>query len=81
MGLFAFSCPACGRVVRRVLAKAPAAPKCPDCGNQTARTHQAPTSRNVESLDNGLMVRSLEREVDAEELFRERAEKDTKERG
>jgi len=38
----------------------------------------APTTRIVESLDNGLMPRAIERPAESERLFKERAEADNR---
>lgn len=54
---------------------------CPVCKHPMWRDDVAPTSRIVETLDNGLMTRRVERPAEAERLFKERSEADTKRRG
>lgn len=48
------------------------APRCA-CGKRMRSGPAAPTSQVVEKLDNGAMVRPLERLADAERLYAERA--------
>jgi putative FmdB family regulatory protein len=54
--------------------------KCKTCGSNLVRNQQSPTTNVMEILDNGLMARAVERIADAEEVFKERARKDTLER-
>lgn len=49
---------------------------CRACGGLARRDPTGATSRSVEVLDSPLRNKKLERLVDAERLFRERAEKD-----
>lgn len=53
---------------------------CKSCQSPLVRTPKAPTTRVVERLDNGLMVKALERLADAPELHRERHDKYNAER-
>jgi len=55
--------------------------KCPICKVPMTRESEAPTSRVVEVLDSGLMSRRVERPADAERLYKERADKDNKDKG
>jgi hypothetical protein len=63
----------CSAEKRRVCSaeEAQCPPEC--CGQAMKRTPRGATSRVVESLDNGVMTKRLERLADAERLFRERA--------
>ncbi len=77
-------CEACGddRHVIRKNAKAADNVTCQTCGfGPMIRAVRAPTSRVVETLDSGIMSRRVERPADAERLYRERAEKDNKDKG
>ena len=49
---------------------------CRTCRNPLTRTPGAPTSTRTETLDNGHMMKSIERPVEAERLYRERARLD-----
>jgi len=46
---------------------------CKGCGNKYTRDAVGPSASKLETLDNGLMARAVERHADAERLFRERA--------
>ncbi len=80
MPLYHFRCDACGKQVRKLLTPAQSGePRaCPEdtCSGSLLRTPKPPTSNVVETLDNGFMVRRLERPADAERLYKERAAKD-----
>lgn len=75
------NCGYTGAILRRS-AKDIESATCPKC--QTlflTRVEEPATSKIVETLDNGLMSRRVERPADAERLYKERAEADRKRRG
>jgi hypothetical protein len=76
MPLYYFRCDTCARTFRRIMtpeeAKQPRACVCPT--GQLVRDPHPPTSQVTETLDNGIMVKRLERLADAERLFAERYE-------
>jgi hypothetical protein len=43
-----------------------------ECGRIMVRDAKGPSTQLIEKLDNGAMVKSLERYADAEQLFRDR---------
>lgn len=47
--------------------------KCPNCETPMARDPQGATSRVVETLDNGIMSRRVERLADVERIMDERS--------
>lgn len=47
--------------------------KCLMCGGKIKRVVTGPSSQIMEKLDNGIMVKAVERLHNAEELFKERA--------
>lgn len=47
--------------------------ECRDCGGKCRRTIKGPSVQVMEKLDNGSMVRAVERLADAERLAKERA--------
>ena len=69
MPLFYFSCK-CGTTTRKLLPISQAEIQC-QCGQVAARVASGGSSKVVETLDNGLMPKSLERLADAERLFSE----------
>lgn len=76
MPLFRYSCSNCDCVkslIRRIGATAKA-PVCL-CGTTMTRTSKPPSSRVVETIDNGVMPKRVEKLIDAERLFKERADK------
>ncbi len=78
MPLFHFSCPNCGAHRRRILTPEAAkseVPECPECFAAMERDAKPPSTRVVETLDNGLMPRRLERLADAERIYRDHAKK------
>lgn len=76
MPMFYYKCADCARSNRRLLKDDQEADLlkhfCP-CGGIMVRAPQAPSARITETLDNGLMVRRLERIADAEQVHYERA--------
>jgi hypothetical protein len=74
MPMYYYQCETCKKERRRICSpeESGKAPSC--CGQPMKRAPRACTSRCVETLDNGLMTKSLERLTDAERLFHERAE-------
>lgn len=74
MPAFCLKCKECG-VFRRKLAKTWALVnlKCPDCDGEMERAPEGPATQVMESLDNGVMVRRVERFRDAERMYKERA--------
>ena len=81
MPLFYYKCSICKKPGRRICSPEEAEehpPLC--CGVPMVRAPQGPTARVVETLDNGVMTKKLERLADAERLFHERAQATEKER-
>jgi hypothetical protein len=77
MPLFYFSCNGpCRRQYRKILASVDAQLPCPACTGVLKRTPRGATANVNEILDNGFMIRAVERNVDAERLFAERANTD-----
>lgn len=77
MPLYHFACEACQLAVRRIMAAADVGQaRCPACSGPLRRDARGPTVKVTETLDNGFMVRKLERLADAERLFKERAATD-----
>lgn len=74
MPLYRYRCDSCGATRRRIcpVARAGEAPTC--CEAPMARQATGASSQAVETLDNGVMSRSITRLVDAERLFHDRAE-------
>lgn len=83
MALFRFNCSMCkanpiaqfGLTAAQALVKAKAV-YCPKCGARMVRIVKPPTSQVVERLDDGHMIRAVERPAEAERLYKERAAKD-----
>lgn len=78
MPLLYFRCGKC-RVDGRALvsvAKMKAPHPCPVCKEPMQRSPRPISSKIVETLDNGLMSRRVERPADSERLFKERAAAD-----
>lgn len=73
MPRYYFKC-ACGETVGvlRQPEKRNVPQKC-KCGRQMERDARGPSSRIVETLDNGIMSRRVERLADAERLIKERS--------
>lgn len=74
MALFHYHCPVCGADERH-LERKPSDRLCKACQKPLTRAPRPPSSRVVERLDNGLMVKALERLADAPELHRARHDK------
>jgi hypothetical protein len=81
MPVFYFECPVCHMPDRMILSpeegKGDVPCRAPDCSGKLKRTRKAPTTRITETLDNGLMARSLERLADAEKIHHDRAHGET----
>lgn len=71
MAVYRLLCTACGHRQRVLASRPPAEPKCEDCGGDCRRAPPATGVSAVEHLDNGLMVRPVERPVEIERLRRE----------
>lgn len=78
MPLYYFLCTGCGNQSRRILSATAASStlECKECHAPLQRTPKPPTTRVVETLDNHVMGRKLEREADAERLYRDRSKSD-----
>jgi hypothetical protein len=75
MPAFYLKCQKCGSEKRRILAKYADSP-C-DCGGVYERTDKTnPSTMIKETLDNGAMVRKIERLHNIEELVKERSSQD-----
>ena len=74
MPLYHYRCETCEKEARRICTpeQSQAAPVC--CEHPMVREPHPVSTRCTEVLDNGAMVKKLERLTDAERLFRERAE-------
>lgn len=75
MPLYYYRCAKCDRVDRNLLSvedsKLPQA--CKECSETMERSPEPPSVRATEILDNGFMPRRIERLVNAEALFKDRA--------
>ena len=80
MPLYNYVCASCGRRDRKVCSpqEALAVPEC--CSAPMKRDPKGPSSRCVEVIDNGLMVKRVERLTEADRLFKERSKITEKER-
>ena len=76
MPIYYYKCPECEKTNRRLLSGESEADKvillC-QCTAEMVRAPQPPTAQIVETLDNGVMVRKLERLADAEQIHKEMA--------
>ena len=70
MPIYFYLCPNCGLTIIRVLKQEEPTTPC-DCGTDAKRTPKAPTTRITETLDNGVMVKKVERLADAEQIHDE----------
>jgi DNA-directed RNA polymerase subunit RPC12/RpoP len=74
--LYHFKCSGCGEIMRRLWDVKRFEDRepwfCGGCGGEVVYDPRPPTSRTTEVLDNGVMVRQVERLVDAPQLFRDR---------
>lgn len=81
MALYNFKCPVCQASIRKLLnlkgAEGFAGRGCSKegCTGTWERDQVGPTTEKLEKIDNGLMPRAVERNADAERLFKERAKK------
>jgi hypothetical protein len=81
--MYCFRCQACDLEVRRILTVDEAKAELrhgKGCEGLLTREVKPPSSQAVETLDNGFMSRRLERLVDAERLYQERADATKKSR-
>lgn len=78
MPLYNFVCTGCSERERKLLKPGEQirAWECSKCGASLRREPKPPTTQMLESLDNGAMVRRVERLQNAEELYRDRAKND-----
>ena len=74
MPLYYYQCSVCFKESRRICSpeESKTPPLC--CEKPMVRAARGVSSRCVETLDNGVMGRKLERLTDAERLYHERAE-------
>ena len=83
MPLYYFKCVGC-KTPKSVICKSKDLKKprfCLECGQSLVRAPKGFSSNITETLDNGIMVRKIERIAGAEEIFKERAKKDSREKG
>lgn len=81
MPLFYFKCLKCDQEYVRITKIEPKELKC-KCGESLTRTPKPPMEPTVtETLDNGTQAKPVTRLKDIEEIVKERADKDTRERG
>ena len=83
MPLFYFKCSECQkpRTVICSVKKVDDKRTCDSCEGELVRTPVGPGTSCVETLDNGLMAKKIERLSNAEEIYRERSEKDSRDKG
>lgn len=78
MPMYYFTCDSCaesqGLRLKPGEQKAPRA--CPKCGTALRRDPRPPSTQVMESIDNGIMPRRVERLADAQRLFKDRAAND-----
>ena len=74
MAIFSFKCPDHG-VFNKMLPKGLKKYSCTKCGKESERIVSVGTVKVVEKIDNGLMIKPIERAVDIEELMNERNSK------
>jgi hypothetical protein len=70
MALFNYMC-LCGNIKRIFLKNAVSIP-CDKCKGVMQRNPKGPSTQVMEKLDNGFMIKTLERYADAERIFQER---------
>ena len=78
MAFLNFICKKCNKERQRYFQKVPKFKTwgfC-DCGGELIRQPLGPTSQVMESLDNGVMRKAVERYSEAERLYRERQKAD-----
>ena len=85
MPVYRFLCPVCGLSDKRLLKPAQAAGphscrKTPECPGILLRDVKPPSMVAKEIIDNGVMVRRVERDIDCEKLVHDRAKKDYRNR-
>lgn len=73
MAIFTFRCPEHGQFTKALL-KGQKMIECPKCNSLSKRVLAIGTSKVVEVIDNGLMIKAVERPVDIEELMIQREE-------
>lgn len=75
MALYYFRCGGCDKELRKFFDNLQQAsqPLTCECGQVFVRDPHPPSSQVMETLDNTMMVRRLERHADAERLSKERA--------
>jgi hypothetical protein len=75
--MYYYTCTACGVVFKRVFTLEKVMVEVPcksaQCRGLAKRTPTGASAQIVETLDNGLMARRLERPADAERLYKERS--------
>lgn len=71
MPLFVFRCKDCGAVSRFLLSKRPEAQACTCGGKMESQSNLQ--AMVMESFDNGIMVRKIERLKDVEKMVKERS--------
>lgn len=77
MPLYHFKCTSCDWSGRRLIESTEVAKQtCSECSRPVKREPRPPSTHVIETLDNGHMVKKVERFADAEHLFRERAKND-----
>lgn len=74
MPLYHFKCCKCHKPARKILPASEANKThiC-QCGHTLTREHRPPSTVAKEILDNGVMVKAVERPSEAEELYKTRA--------
>ncbi len=77
MPIFYYSCADCALNVRRILkSKEADVQNCLMCGKQLHREAKGPSTQMMETLDNGMMPKSVTRLVDIERLADEHRKSD-----
>ncbi len=71
MALFVWKCKACGRVTKKLVPVRPQLGACPECSGELGFVTNT-ASQTMEVIDNGLMLRRLERPARIDEMMAER---------
>lgn len=74
MPIYNFACSDCFKKERKLLQPTETKGQtCKECSGELVREAKAPSTQVMETIDNGLMPRKVERLKDTVELFRDRA--------
>lgn len=79
MPIFNYVCEQCAEPLKRLLSPEAGAAfmgPCPSCQGPMRRAATGPTGQVVETIDNGLMARRVERNANIQELVHKQAQQD-----